>query len=147
MLMPPTVVPALSLPALSVALSLVTLWFAPSPATTLVDGQAATPDRLSVHVKSTLTWPRYQPSPLGRVVGAPVTTGAVRSILTPFTEAVALLPALSEMLASAPRLSPSPLMVLLAGWVSGSMPDRPSVPVQAISTSPLYQPAAFGLVV
>src|SRR5918998_5050834 len=38
------------------------------------------------------------------------------------------------MLAEAPRSRPSALIVLLAGCVAGSMPDRPSSPVQATDT-------------
>ena len=38
-------------------------------------------------------------------------------------------------------------MVLLAGWVAGSMPDNPSSPVHAMLTSPWYQKALFGSVV
>ena len=47
--------------------------------------------------------------------------------MIPLTEAEALLPALSVTLAGpAPRFPPSPVMTLLAGWVAGSMPERPS---------------------
>jgi hypothetical protein len=147
MLMPPTVLPALSLPALSLAGSLVTLWLAPLPASTLLVGQYATPERLSVQVKSTVTESLYQPAAFAAVVALPPTTGAVRSILMPLTEADLVLPALSLMLADAPRLLPSPVMVLFAGWVAGSTPDRPSSPVHATLTSPLYQPAPLAAVV
>src|ERR671937_766327 len=79
MFSPPTVLPALLLPATSVAGSLVTLWSAPLPLTSLSLGQLATPDRLSVHENPTITSPLYQPELLGSVVGAPVIVGAVRS--------------------------------------------------------------------
>jgi hypothetical protein len=141
-LMPPTVLPALRLPATSRAGSLVTLWLAPSPFTTLLVGQYATPDRLSLQPKSTVTSSRYQPL-VGLVVGSPVTTGAVRSILSPVTLAgVLVLPARSLIVAgSAERLLPSPVTTVAAGWLAGSMPDSASSPTQVTVTSPLYQPA------
>ena len=94
MLIPPTVLPSLALPARSVAGSLVTLWSAPLPLTSLSLGQLATPDRLSVQLKPTTTSPLYQPAAFGAVFGPPLITGAVRSILIPLTEAEALLPGL-----------------------------------------------------
>src|SRR4051794_6346397 len=96
MLMPVTFLPCVELPATSIAGSLVTLWLAPSPLTNVLVGQLATPDRLSVQVKSTRTASLYQPAPFGCVVGPPAMTGAVRSILMPVTLAGSLtLPALS----------------------------------------------------
>ena len=77
MSMPPTVLPGAELPAWSLAGSLVTLWSTPSPLISLLVGQEATPERASAQVKSTTTSPWYQPSPLGRVVGAPSTVGGV----------------------------------------------------------------------
>src|SRR3954452_9335173 len=65
-------------------------------------------------------------------------SSGVRSILRRVIDPLPSLPALSLILAKAPRLRPSPLTVLLAGWVAGSMPDSPSTPVQAIDTSPRY---------
>ncbi len=44
-------------------------------------------------------------------------------------------------------MRPSPVTVLFAGLVVSSMPERPSVPFHATSTSPLYQPAPFASVV
>src|SRR3954451_13693959 len=70
-------------------------------------------------------------------------SSGVRSILMPVTEPVPSLPALSLIFAEAPRWRPSPVIVLLAGWVDGSMSDRPSCPVQATETSPLYQSPPF----
>src|SRR3954469_13815024 len=101
MFSPPTVWPALLLPAKSVAGSLVTPWLAPLALTSLSLGQLATPDRLSVHANATTTSPPYQPSLLGWVFGAPVITGALRSILMPCTNAGVLLPASSETLTGA----------------------------------------------
>src|SRR5439155_7254708 len=80
-------------------------------------------------------------------IGPPLITGAPRSIWTLDTDAAVSLPALSfTVTGPAPRLRPSPVITLSAGWVAGSMPDRPSAPVQWMVTSPLYQPA-FGSVV
>src|SRR5690242_14955269 len=123
--MPPTVLPALALPARSVAASLVTLWFAPSVLSTLSLGQVATPDSASVQVKWTVTALLYQPAVFGVVVGAPFTPGAVRSMLTE-TLPVPVLPALSLAEALALRPVPSPVITLSAGAVAGSTPDRPS---------------------
>ena len=81
----------------------------------------------------------------GKVVAPPVITGSVRSILIPFTDADAELPALSETpTGPAPRLAPSPVIALSAGTVDASTPESASLAVQWIVTSPLYQPAAFG---
>src|SRR3954451_12618090 len=153
MLIPVTTLPALLLPAMSVAAALVTLWLAPSPEAETSAGQLATPEPAvpsaragSAQVKPTTTSPRYQPAAFLPAGSASVTTGGWRSILMPPTEPVPLLPALSRMSAEAPSLLPSPVMVLLAGWVPGSMPDSPSSPVHAMETSPLYQPAVASVV-
>src|SRR5215212_11266802 len=45
------------------------------------------------------------------------------------------------MVAVAVRLRPSPVTVLAAGCVAGSMPDSPSSPTHVTVTSPRYQPA------
>jgi hypothetical protein len=58
----------------------------------------ATPDRASVQVKWTVTALLYQPAALGWGVGAPLTTGGVRSMLTD-TLPVPWLPALSVAVA------------------------------------------------
>src|SRR5690349_24656683 len=120
MLMPETVVPALTFPARSAAGSLVTLLPAPSPEITLLVGHEATPDSASVQEKSTVTAVLYQPAALAGVVGAPAITGAVRSIITPATVASRLvLPALSRIVTGpAPRFAPSPVMTLSAGFVA-----------------------------
>src|SRR3954447_25841286 len=73
-----------------------------------------------------------------------VVFGAVRSILTGALWALVELPALSVAVLLAVRAVPSPVIVLLAGFV---VPDTASAAVQATATSPLYQPAAFGSVV
>src|ERR671932_1863410 len=119
---------------------------APSVLSTLSLGQVATPDRASVQVKWTATALLYQPAALGWVVGAPLTTGGVRSMLTD-TLPVPWLPALSLAEALAPRALPSPVIVLSAGAVAGSTPDRPSWAVQWTVTLPVYQPAALAAVV
>src|SRR5438034_10630234 len=92
------------------------------------------------------TWngPVYQPFANGAGIVA-VVLGAWRSILIPLTDAVLELPALSETLADAPRLSPSPVSTLSAGTVAGSTPESASSAVQWTVTSPLYQPFVFGL--
>src|SRR4051794_28416011 len=143
MLMPPTLLPGAVLPATSSAWSLVTDCPAPLSLSNFLSGQLAMPERLSVHEKSTVTSPEYQPAALGRVVGPPVTTGAVRSILKPPSDVFVMLPALSATDTSpVSRLSPSPFMTLSAGTVAGSMSERPSLGVQCTVTSPLYQCAA-----
>src|SRR5688500_6235213 len=67
-------------------------------------------------------------------------------MLMPSTLALATLPARSLTEALAPRFSPSPVTVLLAGHVP-SIPDPVSEQVQATVTSPLFQPLPFGAVV
>src|SRR4051794_17770603 len=141
----PVTVLLLVLPATSLAVALVTLWLAPSPERTASDGQLPTPEPAvpsarfgSVQLKPTVTSLWYQPSAFFPAGSWAVMASAVRSMLIPVTEPVPSFPAWSLIFAEAPRLRPSPLMVLLAGWVAGSMPDRPSVPVQAIDTSPRY---------
>ena len=76
-----------------------------------------------------------------------VVAGATRSIFTPCTEPLPTLPARSDTAADAPRSSPWPAIVLSAGTLEASTPERSSVAVQWIVTSPLYQPFAFGSVV
>jgi len=66
----------------------------------------------------------------------------------PSSDALALLPALSETLTGpALRLVPSPVTKLSSGWVLVSTPDSASEAVQRIVTSPLCQPSALGSVV
>src|SRR6476661_4801267 len=149
MLMPDTAL-VLTLPATSAAWALVMLWLAPSPETTASLGQLPTPDPAlpsaragSVQVKPTVTSPWYQPAAFLPTGSWAVMESGVRSMLMPLTEPVPSFPALSEILAEAPRLRPSPFTVLLAGWVVVSMPDRPSWPVQAMDTSPRYHSPPF----
>ncbi len=74
-------------------------------------------------------------------------TGAVLSILTGGLDMAAVeLPALSDTLADAVSPVPSLEMTELAGH-EPAMPESASAHVHAIATSPLYHPAAFGLVV
>src|SRR5918992_2367427 len=143
MLMLPTVVPAASLPARSVAGPLVTDWSRMLRATVSSVGHEATPDRVSWQVKATVTGPLYHPAPLGAVVASPSMVGGVRSILMSETEPSPVLPALSLTVAVADRASPSLVTVLSAGFVGISMPDRPSTAVHSMVTSSRYQPAAF----
>src|SRR3954447_17273288 len=155
MLIPPTVLPDVALPARSLAGSLVTLWLTPSPLSSLSLGQLATPDPFvpsasfgSVQEKPTMTSLLYQPAALGLVVGAPLITGPLRSILMPLADSDVELPALSETLTGpAPRWEPSPVMTSSAGEVAGSIPDNPSMAVQWIATSPRYHPAPLASVV
>ena len=66
----------------------------------------------------------------------------------PLTEADSEFPALSEMLTGpALRFAPSPVTKLSAGWVAGSMPESPSMPVHLTVTLSLYQPAPLAGVV
>jgi hypothetical protein len=147
-LMPETVVPGVLLPARSVAASLVALRSGPLPRTSTSLGQLATPESASVQSNPTTTSPRYQPASFGAFVGAPATTGPVRSILMPETEADETLPARSATCTGpAPRSAPSPVITLAAGTVDSSMPERPSVPVQSTATSSRYQPAPLAGVV
>src|SRR5262249_47594551 len=98
------------------------------------------------HAKATVTAPEYQPAALGFVVGPPVSTGAVRSILKPPLNAFVTLPALSATDTSpVPRSTPSPFTTLSAGAVA--MPESRSSASHSTVTSPLYQPAALGAVV
>ena len=64
----------------------------------------------------------------------------------PGTVAVATLPARSATVAVAERLSPSPSMTVSAGHAP-AMPESGSSQVQCTTTSPRYQPSAFGCVV
>jgi hypothetical protein len=72
--------------------------------------------------------------------------GAVLSILTTLDVAVVALPALSLTDADAASAAPSLVIVLFAGQAP-LMPESASEHVQAIVTSPLYQPAALGAAV
>src|SRR4051794_36012994 len=103
------------------------------------------PDTLSTPVKATSTAAAYQPVASDSATFA-VVVGAVRSILIPSTVTLRTLPALSFTDADAERLSPSPSILLLSGTLP-SWPDSASEAVHATTTSPLYQPLAFGSVV
>ena len=99
----------------------------------------------SAQAQSTTTPLVYQPAAFGVVVGWPLTVGAPRSILSPDTDPLPVLPALSLIAAEAPRLRPSPVTTLSAGWLVGSIPDSLSLPTHLTRTLPLYQSAPFGL--
>ena len=137
MLMPLTVKLAL-LPALSVTVP-VAVWLAPPAARVTSAGQVAMPAPASEQVKRIVTAPLYQPLAFAAVVAAPLMVGLVVSILMPLTVALAVLPALSPTDWLALPLSPSPLIVLLAGQAP-SMPESASPHVHLIVTAPLYQP-------
>jgi hypothetical protein len=85
------------LPALSETLTGPAPRSAPTPSITLSPGteSGSMPESASVPVQWIVTSPRYQPAAFASVVGAPLSSGAVRSMLTSFTVASALLPALS----------------------------------------------------
>ncbi len=98
-------------------------------------------ERLSVALRLTVTLWLFHPAGALALV-----TGAVRSILTAgLLVALVELPALSLTEALAVRPTPSPVIVLSAGLVEGSMPDRASAAVHSIVTSPLYHPSPLGL--
>ncbi len=100
----------------------------------------ATPERLSLPARVTVTAPVYQPLSCVPDTLAAV-LGRVRSILMPPTLALVVLPALSLTEALAERSTPSPVTTLLAGQLpSPVMPERLSLHDQATVTSPLYQP-------
>src|SRR4051794_35962488 len=86
--------PALSafvvLPALSVTEALA-FSAAPSPVMVLFAGTPPSrPEVASLAVHLTVTSPLYHPFPLAALVGAPLSEGAVLSMLMPVTEADAL---------------------------------------------------------
>ncbi len=111
MLMPVTE-PEVELPALSETLALVAPSLSPSPVMLLLAGQApARPESESLQVQAMATSPLYQPSSLGFVVAAPVTTGAVLSMLMSPTVALASLSATSTALPITDCLAPSVVTV------------------------------------
>jgi hypothetical protein len=112
------------------------------------------PERASLQVNRTRTALLNHPAAFALrgdpslLTVAPLIVGGVRSILKPVTDADPKLPALSKMVTGpAPRLEPSPVTTLSAGWVAGSIPESASSPVHVIVTLPLYHPAAFAFVV
>src|SRR5918912_3925003 len=96
-------------------------------------------DRLSCALSPTVTW--LFTHPVGTFVAE--VSGAVRSILMPFTVAVVTWPALSLTVAEADRLPPSPVTTVSAG--QAITPDRLSAQVQCTVTSPVNQPLLFGV--
>src|SRR3954470_18796175 len=103
------------------------------------------PEVASSPVSVTSTAPAYQPLASDSATFA-VVVGAVRSILMLSTVVLAWLPALSATDAEAERLAPSPATGVSAG-ASPARPESASEAVHATTTSPLYQPLAFGSVV
>src|SRR5262245_20892179 len=108
MLMLLTVYVAL-LPALSVTVP-VTDWLAPSPKVVGPE-RLARPERASLPLKDTTTSALYQAWPLAARSGAPLIVGAVLSMLTPLTVALALLPARSVTVKVWPWPAPSAVKV------------------------------------
>src|SRR5438876_306443 len=110
MLIPATCALAV-LSALSVAVPLAD-WFAPSVLTRTSLAHSCTPERLSAQLKRTRTALLNQPALLAdravpsSLTVAPLIDGAVRSIMMPLTVPDPLLPALSLIVALAPRLFP-----------------------------------------
>src|ERR1700747_2927021 len=103
------------------------------------------PDRLSLALRVTCAFVAYHPLGNGSLTEA-VVTGGVRWILIPPAVAELVFPALSLTLADAPRLLPSPEIVLSAGQLP-SMPESPSAQDHLTTTLLSYQPAPFGVVV
>jgi hypothetical protein len=86
------------LPALSETEALA-VRFVPSPPRTLSAGhEPLIPESPSEQVQCTVTFALYHPFAFALVVGAPVSDGAVLSMLIPVTLAAAVLPALSSAL-------------------------------------------------
>src|SRR6185437_3651092 len=86
----------------------------------------------------------YQPSALGPglVVGKPLSSGAVLSMLIPLTVVLALLPAASVAVPVMLWLLPSPRVT---GAGQTSTPERVSAQVKVTVTLPLYQPPALAV--
>src|SRR5689334_176165 len=93
-------------------------------------------------LRVTCTLSAYQPVRSGAETEE-VVTGAVVSILMPDTDEVLALPALSETLAEAPRLLPSPLTEVFDGQTP-LMPESASEQLHATTTLLSYQLFAFG---
>ena len=106
-LMPPTVV-VVSLPALSATVADAER-SSPSPVIVASPGAAPSrPERASEAVQCTVTSPLYQPSAFGSEVAAPLSDGAVLSMLMPATVSLPVLPAASVAVPVTDWFSPSP---------------------------------------
>src|SRR5688500_14093293 len=137
-----------SFPALSETV-LVTLRFAPAPVTVLFVGPAARPESASLAVHATTTSSLYHSAPwpsmpLGAPTAAPLSDGAVLSMLMPVTPALLTLSALSTAVPGTDWLAPSVLSATEPPPVQLLMPDSPSEHVKPTVTFVLFQPAAFG---
>src|SRR6266567_546385 len=101
--------------------------------------QEATPDRLSPHMKCTVTSALYQLLAFGSRSGAALMVGGVLSMLTVATS-VAVLPALSTALPCTGWFWPS--VVTVCGVVQLAMPDCPACLSHrnVTLTSVLFQP-------
>ncbi len=143
MLIPLTMQLAL-LPALSIAVP-VTDWLAPSVPTAVDGVTEATPERLSLAAKLTITLALFQPLVLGSGLREPVIVGGVLSILNEDVVEVVLLPALSVTVTVLVTAEPSAVNTMeLADELVLAMPDRLSLVVKGTETSVLFQPSVLG---
>ena len=144
MLIEPTVADA-ELSALSTACR-VTDWLRPSPERVLGPGQVLMPDNGSEQVKLTVTSLLFQPFELAEGLLDPVMVGALLSRRT-VTEPLPELPRRSVAL----EVLVMPDVFAVTESVAGvgpppeAMPEPVSVADQLMVTSPLFQPAAFGV--
>src|SRR5918992_1103589 len=95
-------------------------------------------------VRSIFTARGSQPLPFGAVVGAPVRTGAVLSMLIPPTPSSFSLSALSTAVPGTVWSAPSSVTVTVPPPVQDLMPDSASEQVKPTLTSSLFQPCSFG---
>src|SRR3954451_6336082 len=129
------------LPARSeTAAAALSVW--PSPAIVLSAGALTMPERASTAVQRIFTSLRYQPlSPSVPPATAPVSVGAVLSMLIGPTVVDAELSALSTALAVSDWFAPSVETTLVPPPVQLLMPDSVSVQERATVTSLLFQPS------
>jgi hypothetical protein len=109
--------------------------------TVLGDGQAATPDKESAHVKVMVTSVSFHPSELGKGEEDVVTVGGVSSRLTRM-DVVARFPALSTAVPEICWLAPS--VVTEIGDGQDATPLVASEQANVTVTLELFQPARFG---
>src|SRR5579864_9285588 len=113
--------PVPTFPAISVAWPEI-FWFCPSEATNCGVGHLATPDKLSVQLKVTVTLALFQPAPLGDGAAVAVTTGGVLSIFSVVVETAEVLPAWS--VACAVKFCAAPSVETVTGAGQMAIPDR-----------------------
>src|ERR1051326_4138058 len=104
---------------------------------------AAMPERLSVHVKETVTAVLFHPLAFANGVRVPVISGAVLSIFTDGELNVAELPALSVTVIEAEMPAPSAVSMRGLAEEVVSTPESPSLVVKGTLTFVLFQPAAL----